>query len=184
LISSDSVQKHLQLTGDQTAQIKEIIDEQQRIYRDFYSSRSVDLPKMRKTIQQHNETMQQSIAQILNEQQLRRLDQIVLQRRGVRAFSDASIAEQLALSEEQLTQIRRIQDESAQHFFGSLAHRWRDDQPSAEDRIKELLNDAQRAKWQELVGPPFIPDMGRRHPFIGYGGFSRGPHPEPSRDRD
>lgn len=108
-----------------------------------------------------------AIRKLLSTDQLTRLDQIVLQSRGVSALIDAQVVEQLNLSRDQL---RRI----AEALTPSGSSRVR----PIDMRIRAILTEEQQAKWSEMTGlqfrttgpgvaPPRSPQPAKRSPLPG-----------------
>ena len=169
LVARDAIQKHLQLSDRQVAKIDEIHEEQQRVYREFCDSRSTDLGRMRKEYLANREATKEAIAETLDEKQMKRLDQIVLQRRGVSAFSDPEIADGLELTAAQREKITAIQNEPRFPFSWPGPGRTPGRYGTIDKRIQEILTSAQEEKWKEMTGEPFSGDLkktfGRRAPF-------------------
>lgn len=178
LVAREMVQAHLILDDAQIAKIDEIHDEQHRVFRDFCDSRSTDLGRMRKEYLAHKKASKEAIAETLDAKQMKRLNQIVLQRRGGRALSDPKIADELGLTATQRERIAEIQEKTRFHFprpdHGGTEGRSR----MLDQRIWEVLTSAQQGKWKEMTGEPFTDDpkrtSGRRAPF--------GPGPRFSQD--
>ena len=80
--------------------------------------------------------MEKELAGILSEKQLARLKQIALQFEGPRALLAPERTSELELTEEQR---------------GKIARMTRKDQKA----VMAILNEEQRAKWQEMIGRPF-----------------------------
>jgi serine/threonine protein kinase/tetratricopeptide (TPR) repeat protein len=144
LVKIEKVQQHLQLTKDQVRAIDVIAEKQQSLYEAFRDSQHVDLSAMRERFQDDTEAAQRAIGDLLDSDQLHRLDQLVLQRRHTRAFTDPAVADTLQLTATQKATIRVIQN----------------DRSRCSGRIHEVLTDGQKKKWQELIGEPFSWERG------------------------
>jgi hypothetical protein len=178
LVAKETVQAHLILDDAQIAKIDEIHDEQHRVFREFCDSRSTDLGRMRKEYLAHKEASKEAIAETLDAEQVNRLDQIVLQRRGGRALSDPKLADELGLTATQREKIAEIQERTRFHF-PRPDHRGTEGRSGMlAQRIWEVLTSAQQEKWKAMTGKPFTDDLKRtfgwRAPF--------GPGPRFSRD--
>jgi serine/threonine protein kinase len=111
------------------------------------------------------------IPRLLTAAELKRFDQVVLQMAGIHAFSDPKIVEALKLMPGQRERIRELAGERKgagpgppPHGPGPPGH-LDDGRRRAEARrrfeetrakVLELLTPEQQAKWQELVGKPFV----------------------------
>ncbi len=109
------------------------------------------------------------LAEILDEKQLERLGQIMLQTIGSRALRDPQIAEQLGIDEEQAKEIADAQ-QSAQYEMRQRMRQLRDasdsDFDNQREKLMELrkelergvideLTEEQRAKFEGMQGEPF-----------------------------
>jgi serine/threonine protein kinase len=170
LISNEATQEHLKITDEQRAKMSQIIADQQRAYQAFCDSRSVDLPKMRKEFQEHTAATRVAIAEALEPDQMERLEQIILQRRGTSAFGDPNIAEKLGLTAAQREEIASLQTGAYDALHGGGTKSAREPFGTLEKRIKEVLTPAQQEQWQQMTGEPFHGMWGRR--------FGRRPFPK------
>jgi len=155
LVVRETVQQHLELTDQQTTKIDEINKEHQRVYRQFCESQSTDLARMRKEFLEHKETSKEAIAETLDQEQMKRLNQLVLQRRGEAAFDDPTVAEKLRLTPDQREQIASLQKEPHFSFQPRGPGRLRGRSGALDERFKEVLTPAQQDKWKEMTGEPF-----------------------------
>ena len=125
------------------------------------------------------EAVQKALADVLNEQQLKRLRQIDLQDRGYRAFADAKVQAQLKISDEQKENIKTILEDSrkeqAELFKGA-----KDDFKGAiekaaamtketNEKVQGVLTADQRKLWKSMLGEEF-----KFEQTGGFGGFSKG----------
>ncbi|HMC63956.1 MAG TPA: protein kinase [Gemmataceae bacterium] len=181
LLRDAAVLDDLHLTEEQRRSIdnlkKRQDDQWQGLFREFRnlppdkrSERFLDMARK-------NET---AVAAILSPEELHRLRQIALQCQGPMAFRDPQVARELKLTAEQRSRIRAIE---AEMFFGmaerSLGGRDSDEARKArEERLqtargriqKEVLDEDQRERWDEMTGKPFTGPMpvffpGRPGPF-------------------
>jgi hypothetical protein len=150
IIRQDAVQSHLALRPDQVARIRDLVAEQDRVHKDFWTVSNADPAQMRKTFREHLDAAQKSLAEILEPAQLERLSQIVLQRQGIWALSTPAVADQLALTSSQRSAIYIIQEDA----FRWPPHRGDHRGPSPDERIDRVLTQPQRAAWQQLLGKP------------------------------
>jgi serine/threonine protein kinase len=178
LLSGPDVKDDLGLTAQQRARLADVFQE---IW-DHGPLRHLDFPRMTKgeRSQQLLAEMKEHesvIAGILTPAQFERLRQIALQIHGLHAFREPDIIAALSLTPEQQEQIRNI-DRGPPHRPGPPGGPPRRPGPpgrrvreSAEavSQVMRILTPEQVARWQELVGKPFIarhgpPPDGPGHP--------------------
>src|SRR5207253_3533219 len=101
---------------------------------------------------------------ILNQDQLNRLQQLRLQSQGPAAFSDADIQRRLDLSAEQQRSLTDLQKRYTNQLrdFRNLnpqnrddLRRWQDFQRGTNERLNSILNPDQRRMWSGMIGQPF-----------------------------
>jgi hypothetical protein len=163
LMAGKTVQQHLNLTDQQIAKINKIGEEHWRVYQQFCESKSTDLARMRKEFLEHKEAAKEAITETLNGEQAKRLDQLVLQRRGEAALDDPAVADQLGLTPDQREQIASLQNEPRFPFQPRRPGRLRGRPGTLDERYKELLTPTQQEKWKEMTGESF--DGMRGGPF-------------------
>ena len=124
------------------------------------------------------EAVSKALATVLSEKQVKRLHQIDLQQRGVRAFTDATIQTQLKINDEQKGNIKTILEESAKER-AELFKGAKDDPKGAmekvaalsketTEKIQTVLTSDQRKQWKSLLGEEF------KFENQGFGGFGGG----------
>jgi serine/threonine protein kinase len=178
LVAGETVQQHLELTEQQIAKINEINEEHWRLYQQLCESKSTDLARMRKEFLDHKEGAKAAIAETLNQEQMKRLDQLVLQRRREAAFDDPTIADELGLRAAQREKIASLQNERRFSFRRQGPGRFGGRSGLLDERVEEVLTPAQQDKWKEMTGEPFegikgrpfgesLPGPGMRGRFLG-----------------
>ena len=108
--------------------------------------------------------------------QLTRLQQIHRQKGGPFAFSDADVAEALALTADQKNRIRIVQAEYRDANFRHSPFAERGPEKSQKDWVASILEQLapdQIATWKTLTGEPFTGPMHEQH----FGPPRRGPEP-------
>lgn len=107
---------------------------------------------------------EQRLSEILERDQLQRLNQIALQFQGLAAFRDFEVIKQLGLSNEQQEQIKRIagayskgrrDPHGGPRGVGPFAMPSAIMPPEAARAIDRLLNEQQRYIWQAMIGRPY-----------------------------
>jgi serine/threonine protein kinase len=156
LLAQKAVRDELQITDDQFRQVEglsDVLSKQRQHLREFPPLTEEDQKEEFERLGRENK---ERVARILRAEQAARLVQISLQVRGSRAFRDKEVAERLELTAEQREKIEEILRDS-----WSGPGRRKSDEPRkrAIDRILAELTDAQRIKWNELIGPPVKDDI-------------------------
>ena len=111
-----------------------------------------------------------ALAEVLDENQIKRYKQLVLQREGPLAASRKEVAEALKLTEDQRKQIAAIQRALMQERMASFQGGGRDASPEdrakafakgeelqakAGEKVVALFTEDQKKAWKELTGAPF-----------------------------
>ncbi len=128
------------------------------------------------------EAIDKALAEVLNPKQSARLRQISLQLRGPRAFTDAKVQKDLKMTEEQVTSVKSILDDSTKEaaeirkeaqaqgdFQGSFQKIATLNKETAE-KVQGILTADQRKQWKQMTGEEFkLEQKG----FGGLGGFKK-----------
>ncbi len=111
-----------------------------------------------------------ALAEVLDENQIKRYKQLVLQREGPMAASRKDVADALKLTEDQRKQIAAIQQAVRQEMIDAfqsagqgaspedrqkMMAKFQENQAKAGEKVLALFTDAQKATWKELTGAPF-----------------------------
>jgi hypothetical protein len=109
------------------------------------------------------EAIQKALASSLEPDQMKRLNQITLQLRGARAFTDAKIADELKLSSEQKTKIKDAIEASEKEMaelrkggggreaFQKIAALRKE----TFEKVTGVLSADQKKQWEAMTGPEF-----------------------------
>ncbi len=166
LVRKPDVQRELDLSDVQREQINRLLGENWSPRREdhFQGPRRPTTADGRQDFLKLIRQTEKTLGAILNERQLRRLEQIALQSQGHLAFYEKQVIDSLKLTAEQQQKIRKIESE----IFGKMAHgphgrggRGGPPHPMEEyvkqavESILDLLTPEQKAKWRELTGEPF-----------------------------
>ncbi len=195
LIRSQQVQEELKVTESQKEKIQGAEEEVRREMRDLTAGlRELSGPEREKKIAEirqertkMNSRARKVIKAVLNADQVRRLDEINLQLRGVRALVEEDVAGKLEISDQQQETIKKIfgeQEKKARELFqtmsnlrreerGQLFARRREMQTATESNTLEVLTQEQRSAFDKLKGARF--DIDHRSLFGGFGGGSGRP---------
>jgi hypothetical protein len=101
-----------------------------------------------------------ALRDVLDEGQLKRLQQIYRQQRGNFAYLDADVKKELKITDEQTTKIqaaldKQAKDQAEMFQSGFDADRLQEIQKSANDAVKATLTEQQKTAWTKLVGETF-----------------------------
>jgi hypothetical protein len=171
LLDEKAVLKDLDLTEQQAKRAKMRAGEQ---FGDFWRSLK-DLEKLgpderTKKYDERTQAIENTLAEILTANGLKRLKQIALQQRGADALNDPNVAQALNLTKEQKTQIRNIQAAAPRKApFGGFGFRGGPGKPGVQDlhvkalnsRMLGVLTREQQAHWVEMMGEPFKGEISR-----------------------
>lgn len=116
---------------------------------------SRDLTEVRRRYRARLGRATEAIIEALSKEQLERLRQIELQRRGNRVWSQSKVCEQLGLSEQQRQAIRRIDRDAWRMIMRSKYSDRSIILASAAAAIEDVLTPRQRSQWADMTGPPF-----------------------------
>jgi len=164
-LDSGRVRNELKLSPEQLKTIEELRAERRQA---FEALRGLKLEERVKKRQELARTSEAALAKILTPKQLRRAEQLYLQRRGpMMAFTLPRVAATLQLTDEQKEKIRRIRKD----LYDQVRDRLRQGQVTAQQRAEwlrrgnekllKVLTTAQKTKWKELTGPLFKWDFPR-----------------------
>jgi hypothetical protein len=186
LLQDARVQNELGLGGRQVGQVQQAV-------RECRQKRQKDLQALRSRGAESGPELQELMAAVaaealkaleraavLTPEQKVRFQQILWQNRGPVAFSDPSLQAALGLTEEQKAAIRaavaevwkKAQAGAAPAEGGpARAERMAAHRKEAVGRALAALSEEQRQRWQELLGAPFVVELGPVPPHgAGEGG--------------
>jgi|GEM_PF-270172 len=162
LLGQKSVQEDLKLSAEQVKQVEEFAAKQRE---GGAGLRDASREERMKRFTESREAGQKAVDTILNEEQRGRLKQISLQLAGPGAFASPEVTEKLAFTDEQKKSIEEIQSAQREEMRslmqgadGDRAGAFRKMQAArqaTEEKLKGLLTDEQKTKWEELVGKKF-----------------------------
>lgn len=188
LLQIEKVQKEIELTDDQKADVEKIVTANREKMRELFGQgqggdRQANFEKMRELQQE----AQKKIEGALLPHQVARLKEIRLQVAGIGALMDADVQKELGLSEEQLQKLRDVGREVMQGFRpqdgqgprdpGAMRERMQEMRQKMEEAALKVLTDDQKAKWNKMKGEKFElspEDMFPRRGGAAPGGERRG----------
>ncbi len=162
LLGQKSVQEELKLTDEQ---VKQVNDLTAKLREANAGGRDLSREERVKRFTESRATSRKAIESILNEEQRQRLEQISLQLAGPAALSSPGIAEKLNLTDEQQKAIKEIQSSNqdevrsllrdAEGNRGEAFRKIQAARQTTQEKLQGLLTEAQKNKWQELIGAKF-----------------------------
>jgi len=195
VLSNKDLQEELKITDEQKEKLKPVsekVTEAGKKNRDVFKDAGMDKDKLKEAFtefsklqEKSNAEAKKSVEDVLNSEQKKRIAQIEIQAKGLRAFSDETIAKNLGITEAQSSKIKGIMEEYAKDTkdlgFGGGGKGF-DKEKAAENAkkreklskaafadIDESLTAEQKSKWKEMTGAPFDTAKLRQ----GFGGGNR-----------
>jgi hypothetical protein len=175
LVFRDKVQEELKLSDEQKKKLEKLLQDTVQDAMQFFQKLGDQKPEEReKELHAYVEKAQANLTTflqgLLQEEQLKRLRQVMLQREGLFALGNAEVMKELELTDKQRQQFVEIVQEM-QKKAGLLAKEAQKGGRPEEigprlmkirqehaGRIEALLSDAQKKQWKKMLGKPL--DLG------------------------
>jgi Spy/CpxP family protein refolding chaperone len=179
LVQDKEVQEELKLTPEQVKKVKALFEEmRQQVRKRMEDAEKLDpatqddrekrFERRRKSVAAVTTKATQALSQILSPEQVKRVNQIGLQRLGVLAFNDPEVQQELRLTPEQKGKLKEITAKEVQDMRNSFpTPQVRDAEETRKKVIRRrqeamekalaVLSAEQREKWQDLMGFEFEP---------------------------
>ncbi|MFM9118288.1 MAG: hypothetical protein ACKOU6_19240, partial [Planctomycetota bacterium] len=138
------------------------------------------MQQFRQQMEERAKREREKLAEILKPDQLKRLNEIVIQVQGTGALSDPEVAKQLELTEmqkEEITKVRREAMESNREEIRALIQgqdreaarkKMAEVRKATDDKVLAVLTASQRQKFESLKGAPFaMPEGALRQGPVG-----------------
>jgi hypothetical protein len=171
LLQNQGVQKEMHLTTDQAQRVREIVQTIRKQHEaDFAGVRNADFEereqRTRRLTKSLSAALTKALADVLQPDQVKRFQQILLQQRGAEAFSEPEVRIALKLTRAQQDQLRRLISEGVdemrdQFVFGpgsasvqAAREIFITVRKKTLDKAMTVLNDEQRKTWKEMTGEP------------------------------
>jgi hypothetical protein len=174
LLQNKDVQKELSLTDEQAEKAKKVADEVQAKYKDE-SDKIRELPredqgaKRAELGQKIQEETVKGLSDALKPEQVKRLEQIVLQqsaqRRGPAVFLTPKVEKALSLSDKQKDDLKTMSEDYRKQMREAFQpgtqrndetrKKMAEMRKEAMDNALKVLDDKQQKEWKELTGAPF-----------------------------
>ena len=167
LLDQKSVQEELKLSDEQIKKVKELSEKQRESFRGQRGQRGQRDEETRKKMEEARQAADKAVAGILKPEQLKRVKQISLQQQGARSLSNPEVASALKLTDEQMSKIKSIQEETrpARGQRGQRDEETRkkmeEARKAANEKLMNVLTTEQKGKWKELIGEPFKGEIAR-----------------------
>lgn len=169
LAMQQSVQIELKLSEDQAKRVTELSEKQRESMRGM---RDLSPDERRKRIEETSKANDEALSKVLSADQMGRLKEIVLQRRGPSALADPKVAASLKLTDEQTRKVQSIAEDFRREMREIMES---DDRRQAREKMRDLrtatdgkytavLTDEQKAQWKEMNGEPFTGEIRRSGP--------------------
>lgn len=168
LLSNKSVQDELKLDDAQKEKAAEVAKKAREAFESSRESlQNLDQAERGKKIQEitraANREAYQAVGEFLKPEQRTRLREISLQANGANAFEQPYFQNMLKLTDDQKSAIATIIEDSnkgLRELFQSgdrqnAAAKFREHRAATLEKIKEKLNDEQKAEYAKLLGSPF-----------------------------
>lgn len=181
LLRIEKVQKEIELTDDQKAELQKIEEQSRDRMRQLFQGGLQDREAARQRFEQARAETQKAIEGVLLPNQVKRLKEIQLQVAGISAaIMDAEVRKELGVSEEQVQKIREATQKVMEELRGQRQEGERPSREQMQQRMQEFrqkvtdavmaqLTEEQKKKWNGMIGEKF-----ELSPDELFGGF-RGP---------
>jgi hypothetical protein len=174
LLKDAGVQKELKLKDEQIKKVNTLVEQQADVLK------MLGTPDGNKKVMEQMEASKKGVAEALDKDQLKRLNQLVLQARGPTALFDPKIGEELKITAEQKMQLGKAISMAMQKRIADLkdikdlkpedlTRKMQEWQRSATDDVVKTLTPEQQKQWGTMVGETYKGTL----PAVpgGFGGF-------------
>jgi Spy/CpxP family protein refolding chaperone len=197
LVQDKEVQKELKLSPEQIQKVETVFAQVRRDVRqqieDAETPDQVTPDDREKRVERREKVMTavmgkatKTVAEILTPEQIKRVNQILLQRQGAQAFMDPKVHDLLRLTADQRAKLKAITEGSVQEMRnvfrtpqGDVEEMRKDGMRRREEAMAKalaVLSADQRAAWNDLKGAPYEV----RPNLPGAGGLPVAPAKEPA----
>lgn len=172
LLANAAIQRELELGDDQKADMKTIVDRTQARVRELFGNMQDFLEAMgdekrEKELRAKGEALGKELVaeleSVLLPHQLDRLQEILIQMRGIDVLEDPQIAKRLGLTSQQTSSLTSVRTEMAQKLSSGVANsdlkvardRLAAMRREREEKLLAILNSNQRKQFEAIQGEPF-----------------------------
>lgn len=185
LLRVEKVQKELELTDDQKAELEKVAEQaRERMRSAFQGGGQGGGPERFRQLQ---EETNKAVQNVLLPHQWKRLNQIQLQVTGLAgSLMREDVRKELGVTEEQAEKIREATRQVFEQMRGErpqgerpdpaqMRERFQQMRQKAEEAVMSQLTEEQKKKWNEMIGEKFEIDMSELMPGPGAGPGGQGP---------
>ncbi len=175
MVFRDKVQEELKLSKEQKEKLDKHLQGTVQDAMQFFQELGDKKPEEReKELQAYRESAQEKLTAVLKEtlkqDQHKRLRQVVLQQEGLFAIGNPDLMQELELTDKQRQQFVEVVQTFQKALEPLMKEAQKEGKPEEihpkamklrkehEERIEAILTDAQKKKWQEMLGKPL--DLG------------------------
>jgi Spy/CpxP family protein refolding chaperone len=191
----EDVQAALKLTDEQKEKIGEINDELRDDLRETFRGGGQDFRAAREEMEKLNQEASTKLAEVLDENQNKRLMGITIQVNGASALTEPAIAKELNITDEQKEELndarrsnfeamRDARDEVEDLTGQERRTRMRELRDEADKKLLAVMTSEQQSKFEELKGEPVEVDLSELRNFGGGRGGRDGGGRRGGRGRD
>lgn len=178
LLQNAGVRKELKLTDEQAEKAKQLAQKVLDKYRNKNAENDKDQEEATKKIREIDKIIAEEtikeLAGVLQPEQIKRLDQIALQQRGIQAFQEVRVEKALKLTAEQKNKIKTLNADATKEMrelFQSVNGDFQEAMKKIHalrkanlDKAAAVLTDDQKKIWKEMTGAPFEAKFEPRRP--------------------
>ena len=174
LLQGEDIQKDLKMSDEQVAKIKDLFEKRRNAYKDLPTDKDERTKKIQE-IQKESQEREKQAGDTLKPEQMKRLDQILLQQQGANALINPRVIDELKITDEQKTKVREAIQESGKELrdlfqrgkvnLEDMQKKMAEFRTRSMEKAAAVLTPEQQKQWKEMVGEP----------FKGKVGFSGGP---------
>lgn len=154
LFQYPAIQAELNLTRDEAEMVFALREDLMSEYRAArrHDGQQGELPSPEQVAQKGNDLAERLLRVILRPKQYKRLEELWLQRQGLRAITEPSLADTLALTPEQREEVGELVKQlSGSYGTGPIS----DDDAKIAESITGALNKQQQETWESMLGETF-----------------------------
>jgi Spy/CpxP family protein refolding chaperone len=167
MLRMPEVQTELKLTADQKTKVETLLEQRRGQGGGGQGFRDLSPEERQKAMAERRAEENKQLGAILNADQMKRYNQLRLQRTGMTALAETEVATELSLTADQKTKIQEIvqqannerrslfQDGGGGGDREAMRAKMEELQKATDTKLAAVLTDAQKTKWKELVGAPF-----------------------------
>jgi len=171
LVFRDQVQEELKLSDEQKKKLEKRLQDTVQGAMQFFQRLGDNKPEEREKelhayVEKAQENLTAFLQGLLQEEQFKRLRQVMLQREGLFALGNAEVIKELEITDQQRQQFFEVVQEMQKKIEPLLKEAQKGSKPEEirpkvmkireehVGRIGALLSDAQKKQWKELLGKP------------------------------